>query len=452
MNFIYSFFCSIFCIFICLIIILFAFKTRKKVINNFYSDVYVDLIFFTVIYRVSFYMLLPAAMRILSGSQFETELGIDLNELLYVYVIEFFSYMVWFLGILYFSNKYKSDSHYSYAQLFEKYRMVSLLFCCFVVFMFVLKILFYEIYIKYIYIDIIFVALIGFGGYVISPFLMVNYKQLGIIPSLLGTLGVLLSLSIVGTRGIYVGMTLWLIFLLWYNKSKFQLYIYIGVFIFLIISFINYGGFYKVNVLSEEGKISIMEEVIKQASPGKLGGRSVWEEVEFRFGSATRLATGFIRMRDRGAGAGINPIWNSIQSIVPRYFWPDKPAPSSVNGDIYGQGMYLMGKEVTGIWWNMCEFPEGLHAYWEFGFLGVIFLSFIPAAYVVFVANYFSRFGFLSVPLLLITFKPWGYTSPKLWVSEIIFQFYSIIIPSLLLIYIINFFMNLKFTFSKCRH
>ncbi|MCI5217804.1 MAG: hypothetical protein D3914_01085 [Candidatus Electrothrix sp. LOE2] len=445
MNLIYSIIVSVLCIGICLFIISTALKVRRKVFDNFASGIHVDLIFFTVVYRVSLYMLLPAVMRMVSNFQFERDVAVSPSEILYVYLLEGISYVFWFYGIILFSKKYKSKLTYSsYDELLNSQRILGILFCLVLVSMYILKNLsseFYSDFYLFHIIDIGFVALIQFGSYTIPPFLVSNFKKFGIIPASIGILGTALALSVTQTRGIYVGTTLWFTFLLWQNKSKIQLYIYVLLAIGLIVSFLQYGGFYKINILTEENQITT-SGVLLDASNEKLGGKTAIEEIESRFGASTRYATGFIRMRERGAEASIYPIWSSLQGIIPRYFWPDKPEPSSVNGDIHSMGMYLMMNEITGQWWNMCEFPEGLHAYWEFGFLGIVILSIIPAAYVVFVANYFSRFGFLSIPFLLITFKPWGYTSPKLWVSEIIFQIYSIIIPALVLIYTLKFFIK----------
>ena len=49
---------------------------------------------------------------------------------------------------------------------------------------------------------------------------------------------------------------------------------------------------------------------------------------------------------------------------------------------------------------------------------------------------------------MIAVFKPWGYVDPKIWVSDIVMQFYQIIFPLVLLVFILRF-KKLLFTSVK---
>jgi len=173
----------------------------------------------------------------------------------------------------------------------------------------------------------------------------------------------------------------------------------------------------------------------------KRGERSTLEEFEWRLGAATRLGTSFIRLYDRGEGAGLNPIRNSLKGFLPRSINPDKPHPSTLDGDdIYSMGMYIIYREIYGYdTFSMVEFPTGAHFYWEFGILGVFIFSAISGLYVALCAHFFAKLGVVALPLMVAIFKPWGYVDPKIWVSDIAMQIYQIVLPLILLVCIIRF-------------
>ena len=129
---------------------------------------------------------------------------------------------------------------------------------------------------------------------------------------------------------------------------------------------------------------------------------------------------------------------NSASGFLPRSVNENKPHPSTIDGeDKYSQGMYLIYKEIYGYHYNnMSEFSSGSHAYWEFGWFGVLILPFISGAYVLACVVFFQRFGAFGLALLVGTFKPWGYMEPKMWVSDIVIQVYQLIIPILFLYFL----------------
>ena len=180
--------------------------------------------------------------------------------------------------------------------------------------------------------------------------------------------------------------------------------------------------------LNESGNISVISGV---SSKGKTRKRSTFEEIGWRFGASTRMGTAFINLYERGASAGINPIKHSLMGFLPRTINPNKPNPSTlVADDIYTQGMYIIYREIHGYdTYSMVEFPTGGL------FIGLC-------------ALYFSSLGPVAIPLMIAVFKPWGYVDPKIWVSDIVMQFYQIILPLVLLVFILRF-KKLLFTSVK---
>lgn len=97
--------------------------------------------------------------------------------------------------------------------------------------------------------------------------------------------------------------------------------------------------------IGDQGQIQIETGT----SSDKNEGRTIIQEIEWRFGAATRMGTKFFVMYDRGDAAGLLPIKHSLQSGLPRFISPDKPIPSTLDpADIYTQGMYLISRETHG--------------------------------------------------------------------------------------------------------
>lgn len=165
----------------------------------------------------------------------------------------------------------------------------------------------------------------------------------------------------------------------------------------------------------------------------------LFTEIDFRFGAMTTYGTGFIRLYNRGEAAGIKPIENSLYAPIPRRFFEEKPIPCSADGTLYGMGMYrTMDAVQRHVTYSMVEPATGAHAYWEFGIVGIVILSIIPALYMFINLKQFSQFGLLAVPLFISVFK-WEYMEPKLWVSQIIVQLFQINLPAYIFAKLFNY-------------
>jgi hypothetical protein len=145
-------------------------------------------------------------------------------------------------------------------------------------------------------------------------------------------------------------------------------------------------------------------------------------------------------MHDGGNSAGLNPILNSLAGFIPRASNANKPHSSALNGNYHcSQGMYQIMREFDGnnsI--SMVEFSSGVHAYWELGLPGVLILPFISGVYIMFFARLVQNLNFAAIPLIMLTFKPFGYVDPKIWVSDIISQIYQVVFPLLSLFIVLG--------------
>lgn len=397
--------------------------------------------------KVSLYYLLPAIMRLISGFHFEYQDGVNPNEVVFLYLIELISWFVYFsvmmlLLIATYGKKKewkekKSCGGDGFSMFFLFFSVTGLLISSFY------GLLEYE---KGPLLQI-FSGIFYYCGIVAAPVLLIIYRQnySNKFLFILALLGVFLSSLATGTRGAVVYMLLLFVFLAWNirldNKAKkLTIYLFLGV----ALGFLITGGVPNFPVKTDNnGQIVIN---FNSASDKRMG-RTVWEEIEWRFGASTRLGTKFITMYDRGDAAGILPIKHSAMGILPRFLNEDKPIPSTVvPDDIYSMGMYLIYRETYGHdSYSMTEFPTGSHFYWEFGLMGVLMLSAISSTYMFLCVWLYSKFSLAGVVLLIASFKPWGYMDPKIWVSDAVMQVYQIIIPVIFLYVLYCFVCKIKF-------
>jgi hypothetical protein len=111
-------------------------------------------------------------------------------------------------------------------------------------------------------------------------------------------------------------------------------------------------------------------------------------------------------------------------------------------------GMYIIQIVMNEAPWNMSDFFTGVHSYWELGIIGVVVFSFLSALFISFCANYFARFSLAGLPLMMtMLFPPWN--EPKLWISQIILQFFHILFPLVLIWYVCKFIARLRIRLVK---
>ena len=260
--------------------------------------------------------------------------------------------------------------------------------------------------------------------------------------ALLTTVIYLITAFYDGVRSTIFWPMLWLLFCTFYfNKDKITskrgykrlgIWGFSGVAVLGVLAVLQ-GG---MTATRSSDAIDIAVKISEINSQKDNGSRPFFKEIDFRFGAPTHYSVGFFRMFDKGESAGLKPVINSLYAPIPRKFMPDKPVPCSVDGELYGMGMYKTYNEISPGYANMTDFSTAAHTYWELGLFGIIFFSIIPAIYVFYSIKLFRKFDLLGPCFFLAIFKPWGYNEPKIWVSEIVLQLSQVILVSLVLLFV----------------
>jgi hypothetical protein len=239
-----------------------------------------------------------------------------------------------------------------------------------------------------------------------------------------------------GVRGALTGPAIWALFLFVFVHRYRLLLAVVGFLLLSVAAFHSSMGSQRYQAgwetLDMRERFALLSED-RQNQRYEMGeDQSLIGAAAWRFGEESRLSTAFLRMTNRDYSAGWSPIATALYAPLPRLFFPDKPEPGSVDGTKRTIGMYAIQGEIRGNPTSMCGFFTGLHAYWEFGMLGLVLFSAFAGMYIRVLAHASRHLGIAALPLLELFFKPW-WMEPKLWMSEIILQAVQLILPLLAL-------------------
>ena len=412
----------------------------KKALNPL-----VNLVYYFIYVKLILYYLIPAILRLISDFQFEKQDNVLPINVLYIYMIELISWCFWLTLFSSIMVRFRRVINYDDKNIYLlKNIKISRIAVIFIGAGFLHLVLFSLFKLEFPLGLELFKSIFFYCGISIGPILVVLSKSyFGRGYFYFGLILCVVSVITIPTRGALVYMILFFYFLAWQLQSNKQLRTILTFATLLLVSFyFIVGSLLSGSVaLDETGKVSFDFSTTAE----KSGSRTALEEIEWRFGASTRMGTAFLTLFNKGDGAGILPIKHSLMGLIPRSLNSEKPIPSTVDPeDIYSQGMYIISREINGYdTYSMTEFPTGAHFYWEFGLLGVVVLSLISALYISICIILFSNFGILGLSMTLATFKPWGYMDPKIWVSDLVMQFYQLILPGLLLIFLIKIGLNI---------
>jgi len=431
MNIIFSVTFQIICSIFLLSILIFTWKyLRRKLSMNL--SLLIDLTFFFSISKIFLYYLIPSVLRLFSDMRFDVEANREPLILAQLYAIELFSWFFWLLPFFLYAYIKNSSSEHQGLNLRLDY---SRRFLIFLVIGFIIVRLQLLIFGEVSGVLLLFQSVFSFVGKAAGPILLVlSLKFFNKTAFTFGFVGTLIGVASYGTRGALIYTLILLLFICFFilKNKKVNKLIIISVFS-LASSYFLFGGLVGVSYsVSDDGEIKISTGLNER----KVNELSPLEKIEDRFGAPTRIGSAFINMYERGDAGDGKPIINSALAFLPRAINPDKPYPNTLNGnDLYSQGMYLISKEVHGAHtFMMVEFPTGGNFYWQFGYSGVVILSFLSGLYILLSIVLYSRLGLVGVAFVFSCFKPWGYVDPKIWVSDIVLQSYQILLPSLFLI------------------
>jgi hypothetical protein len=450
-----------FIFFICLIISIIQLLILFYFYNKFWKRnasalLFLKVFFLINVYKITFNYLLVDILRIISGGSENREYGVSSFEILEVYGIEFVSNLVYFTFFTFFLIKLPRIK--SNKLLINKQAIILIVFSI----LSILNQIFANFFSKYLWLFKDSLYFIGPICSIILVILGIKYKRK--IWIILGTTPLILTILlnlIAGLRGSIVGISICFLIISYIelNKSQFKKILIIGVLPFIFLSLvqeklsdIKYA--FVVGVTNETIDVNSARSYLNfvtdffsdnlKIEKNTAEQKSIFKEIEFRYGAPSMFAVGFLRIASRNEFVYFKPILNSFYSFMPRQLVDNKkPVSGSVDGTEKTMGMYICYKEITGSDVSMTDFLVGCHYYWEFGWFGVIILSIIPAFYNIILIFISKKWDYFGLSLIIISFKPFWLLS-KLWISEIIIMIPTIILPSILLYNIIKNIFNIK--------
>lgn len=441
---------SIICLVIALIMLklcIYNWKICQKELLKYNNNIYcLDLLYTICCLKISLYFLLPSITHAISNWKPVIMEGVSPWEVIILYLLELISYSIYFSTFTYLIKKYKpriSVSSFSTNQLFIT---VVLIITIIILYFQNSKVENESILLSY------FQPFISKAGVVLAILVLVISNKMNTLNVLCASIVMLLYALFAFTCGVRSNI-MWPALLIIYiayifNRRRFKFFSIIGLGSLLFL--VSFQHLLVANRYDLRNEKSIDKVSTILDSKNKDNKKSLFDEIDFRFGAMTTYGVGYLRMANRGFYAGLTPCINSLYAPIPRNLYPNKPIPCSVIDDSeYGQGMYLSMAEITKIPTTMTEPSTAGHAYWELNFLGVILFSIIPAIYVFYSLRFFSKFSILALPFFYTIFK-WEYLEPKLWVSAIILQIIQINFIAFLF-YLLYKFLNRRIIFKYKR-
>lgn len=273
----------------------------------------------------------------------------------------------------------------------------------------------------------------------------------------------LLGAFLGGIRGAIVNPIVWACYVVYQLRPTEERGKYFLVFAIILVGFTLiqpiFMGFRVMNneSTSLEDKIEMAQSIADnrslQNTDRRYEAKNLLEELDYRYGAQGIYTVGFYRLVDKNGYVGANCIMNSFYTFLPSVLYSGKKAVStSSDGTVEGMGMYKCVNAIDGSD-NMCGFFTSGHAYWEFGLVGIILFSIIPAIFDFWCIRLFRRLDIIGIPLYTSIFMK-GFTQYKMWVSLIVLEFAQIILPVFLLIWIYNMFktsQNRKLHFNSIK-
>jgi len=418
-----------------------------------------NIIFIVAMGHVCLFMLVPSVLRPVTGWADDFELDIARSEIVYVYLIEIASFAIWAAGFTFvWRGRWLAAAEREPGGPNSKLSAEGRLFLGMVLILGVWRL-----------VDI-FVTGGGFvnpnlerddfgarWGWLVGCLADLSGTAVGFYVlalgrhrvgkmawtlAIIGALAFALSFGAMGVRGAQVWPLLWWVLLIvLYRPRRDWPRLLLPAFVLLVLLFV-FSEYIKETLGSATLSGADLSQKVAMLSSQEASASDPIGSTAFRLGCASRYSVGFTRMWETGRGAFWNPIANTLYAPLPRRFFPDKPWPTSLRGDQYSAGMYLCVAEFTPFAnYTMTEFLTGSHAYWEFGWPGVVGLSLAGGMILGFIAALLCRMGLAGPAMIFLFFKPWGYNNPKLWFSDLMLEITQIV-PIMLVLWMLSRFVT----------
>lgn len=201
--------------------------------------------------------------------------------------------------------------------------------------------------------------------------------------------GLLVAVSLLGLSAGMRGRILWVVCLLGiigFTREKSKKPFLIGALLIMMIVplFSFLGGAYR-TIYYNEAKFGSsrleMLKVLSDTATQRLSGKGFFEGIGIEFlhelaerTQASRNSCVLFQLHDDGVGAGVKPLLGAIVTVIPRIFWKDKPFGGSSDQSNYGLAVYVVRRVGYGSpIYNMGPYLASAHAYWEGGWIWVLF-------------------------------------------------------------------------------
>lgn len=449
-----------FILFICLIIdlitVYLTYELKKTWTKSSLNSDFVNIIYYILQFRFIFFGLVVSLLRIFSKGAVLEEYNVEIEELLYVYIIEFISNLIFLLIFTYFINFLKKK------RKIKNFKEQNILFVFSFFSINFLLILLFPGYFENLY-GFLFSA-IYFYGIISSVFLLIfsikNKKYLLLLLSITCILIFFSKGIISGLRGGIVGLVL-LFIILTYTMLSYKFFKKMIVFSFFF-SIIFYQVNTNLNSIKYEfvvayankkfdfntikGNVDFMNYYLTEkydpVESDNNSNSSFLKEYEFRFGAASMFSVGFLRLAQKSEYAYFNPLLNGFYSFLPKTLIDfKKPVTGSKDGSLESTGMYISISEITGTKYSMTDFLVGPHYFWELGYAGIIIYSFLSGLSLFVIVRWLESYGLLGLSFLILMSKPFWFQL-KLWPSEIITLTITTLIPIVVLTNLLIFFIK----------
>jgi hypothetical protein len=403
-----------------------------------------DLVAFVTAFKLAFYAVLPALLRIITDWSKDRQYHVRPAEIAYVYAIEIVSFCAWLAAVFLVVAVLHGDragvpqaSRTPWPAGSRQGSDSAILFMAGICVLYVLT--FPVAIVGELGGDpspSLWQPAIGTAGPVMGVYLTVRGRRaVGWLAFGAGSVAALLALAqafFFGSRGMIISLALWMMFLVLFVQRKPRYVLVAFALAVLVLVFRNVMTVARMAPDARGQSLVGMVDVMREVRASGVQQGSLLEDVEFRFGVASRHSAAFVRLHHEGAGAGINPIVSALYTPVPRRFLPGKPEIGSVDGTKQGMGMYLINAVIDPGSGDMSDFYTGAHAYWEFGAIGVVVLSMFSGAVLALLVCRIGFLGTAALPMIMIMMKP-PWLEPKLWVAQLIAHLVHVLVPLLLL-------------------
>ena len=268
----------------------------------------------------------------------------------------------------------------------------------------------------------------------------------------------------VGIRGRIVVVALLLAVTGFVKKRKAPIYVGVALIGIMMPLFIFLGGpfrsIYYSQVDQGNSRVGLLrtltEEVnniIKGEDVHQLSDRSFVNSFAER-AQATRNSMVLYRLHEDGFGAGFRPLAASFVLPIPRVIWPGKGVAGSSNSSTYGAATYMVRRLGYGApLYNMGPYLASAQAYWEGGWLWLIFSGFVTGLIWNVILRWYAKSGKAICIIIALIFVSGVLANGFLTAFQPLFEFvrlfWAAVFPTMMLSKGADVMLAIKRGFTK---